>query len=66
MPFWFEEVLMGLGAFIWIVGELWAAAKDEDTTTSYVRRFAKDSVIARFATFIFVSWLWVHFMLGWF
>lgn len=61
-----EEILMGLGAMLWIAGELWAVVKDEDTTTSYVRRFSKKWALIRFGVFIFVSWLWVHFMLGWF
>lgn len=62
-----EEILMGLGAAIWIAGELYAARKGEDTTTSYVRRFMRASKVgwlARAGAALFTVWLFLHFNFG--
>lgn len=63
-----EELLMALGAFLWIVGELIAVRKGEDTTTSYVRR---GKHLKRFGHLILVAciigcgWLFGHFVFDW-
>ena len=63
-----EEALMGLGSALWIAGELYAVAKGEDTTTSYVRRFMRVGLLGwiwRILIGGFTTWLWLHFNLGW-
>lgn len=58
---------MGAGAAVWIAGEVYAARKGEDTTTSYVRRFmraGKVGWLARLGALAFTSWLWLHFNAG--
>jgi hypothetical protein len=61
-----EEILMGLGALLWIVGELIAAKKGEDTTTDYVRRGKRLKGFAGRAVLVAVvggtAWLFVHFV----
>lgn len=62
-----EEILMGLGAALWIAGELFAAKKGEDTTTSYVRRFmraGKVGWLVRAGIAVFTTWLFLHFNAG--
>lgn len=61
-----EEILMALGAFLWIVGEMWAVRKGQDTTTSYVRRGKRlkgwqgKSVLV--ACIVGCGWLFGHFV----
>ena len=60
-----EEILMALGAFIWIVGELIAVRKGEDTTTSYVRRgkrLKRWGIVVTIAVVIGTQWLSGHFI----
>lgn len=66
LPSWLEEVLMALGAVLWLSGETYAAYKGEDTTTSYVRRGKRIKfwgIIVLVACIIGTSWLWGHFVL---
>lgn len=56
---------MALGALLWIVGEMIAVRKGEDTTTSYVRR---GKGIKRFGGLVLAAcvigcgWLFGHFV----
>lgn len=57
---------MALGALLWIVGEMVAVRKGEDTTTSYVRRgkrLKRVGVVVTVAALVGTSWLWIHFVL---
>lgn len=55
-----EEILMGLGATIWIAGELLAWRTSGDTTTKYVRM----KRVGRVGGTLFAIWLALHFGTG--
>ena len=54
-------VLMGIGAFLWLAGELYAVFRDETTTTAYIRHFQHKWPWFRLAMWIFLAWLVGHF-----
>lgn len=57
-------VLMGVGAAVWLAGELYAVFAHETPTTGYVRMFQKRWPIIRVLMVAFLAWLAVHFELG--
>jgi hypothetical protein len=60
-----EEILMALGAAIWIIGEMIGVIKGEDTTTSYVRRgkhLKKVGGLVLALCVVFCTWLFGHFV----
>ena len=62
---WLEEFLMALGALVWVVGELIAVRKGEDTTTSYVRRgkhVKRFGFVVLTACIVGCGWLFGHFV----
>lgn len=62
-----EEILMLLGAILWITGEMIAVfVKKEDTTTEYVRKGKKlpgwRGIVVTLMAFVGTVWLYLHFV----
>ena len=57
-------IVMGVGAALWLAGELYAVFSGEHPTTWYVRTYQKRWIAVRILIIALVAWLGLHFEAG--